>query len=97
MSDYTAHCINDCIAALTDKPLSVYWDGEIVNTANPARYNVLADEQDTDFYVIDDRAFLTLYESKDRNHVDEIDTLRNYAKLAELIVDVVPIPMEEEA
>jgi hypothetical protein len=95
MSDYIADAINKHIAAITDKPVAVYWTGDVPVLGEPTRYGILVDGDDTDFYVLDDRAFLTLYEDRDRNTRDEIDTVRSYNRLAELIVDVVPVPEED--
>lgn len=98
MSEYIAETVNSYIARLTDSPVRIEWDGAVVTREDPAHFSVLVYGEPTPFYVVDHPTGLSLYEERGPYHpVHEIDSVRSYVKLAELIADVVPVEQGEDA
>ncbi|MEN9936015.1 MAG: hypothetical protein RLZZ387_2594 [Chloroflexota bacterium] len=98
MSDYIQDTVNGYLARITDAPIRIEWDGQPVSRDDPAHFNVHVYGEPTSFYAVDYPTGLSLFEGHGpHNCVDEIDTVRSYVKLAELIAEVVPVEQGEEA
>lgn len=81
--------INANLAQATSAPLRVVWDGGIVDRENPPRFDVVYDDEETNFHVIDGARYARLIEF-DGGLTNEINCAANYDSLAELIAEVVP-------
>lgn len=98
MADHIANRINAHLAALSDKPVTVAWDGAIITREEPAAFHVYADGEETNYVVIDHPRGLALHFDNGRfGFFDEVDTVATYDQLAKLLLEEVTVPEGEDA
>ena len=94
--EYVEARINELLAKLGEKRITVYWDGAVIERDTPRCFDVYWNGEETAYWLGDYPSHINIYTEENRCRYT-VDSARYYEDIAAKLADFLPTAIIEEA